>query len=74
MELTMWFEPVGTSRLSTWNLAENVFLQPWRRTLFAISSLRQRIARPSGRVQVSPVSAAWLREQGTEAPKRGGDS
>jgi hypothetical protein len=69
----MWFEPVGPTRISTWGFADNVLLQPWRRTLSAISTLRRRLARPSGRVQVSPVSAAWLREQGSEAPKRVGD-
>jgi hypothetical protein len=69
----MWFEPVGPTRLSPWGVADNAFLQPWRRTLVAISTLRRHFAWSSGRVQVSPVSAAWLREQGTEAPKRAGD-
>jgi hypothetical protein len=69
----VWFEPVSPPRLSQWGLADNVFFSPWRLAISAIATLSQRIARPSGRVQVSAVSEEWLREQGTESAKHAGD-
>jgi hypothetical protein len=69
----VWFEPVSPPRLSSSGLADSVFFSPWRLAIFAISTLSQRIPRPSRRVHVSAVSEEWLREQGTESAKHAGD-